>query len=94
MSDITLKVLFTVLGLYTGVLSWLLKTAWNDIQSLKSEIHKIRADVSQDLDRRFDQFLRELDHKLDSWWAKIEVNLMNDGRIPPKRPRRSPHQGD
>lgn len=89
MSDLVIKSLFALLGLYTGVLSWLLKTAWNDIQCLKSDIHKVKEEIDRDIERRFDAFLSQLDAKLDAWWAKIEVNLMNDGRIPPKSRRGS-----
>ncbi|MDD3535181.1 MAG: hypothetical protein PHC50_03430 [Candidatus Cloacimonetes bacterium] len=89
MNDLATKIFFTLFTLYAGVLSWLLKTAWSDIQNLKKDIRKIKEDIDRDLDRRFDLFLSQLDAKLDSWWAKIEVNLMNDGRIPPKsRPKK------
>jgi len=33
-----------------------------------------------------------MDEKLDAWWNRIENNLMNDGRLPPKRRQKNPEQ--
>ncbi len=87
-----LGVLFT---LYVGVMSWLFKTAWTELKALKKEHDELKekvlvlkgelaADFNQQLISQFEKFLSQLDEKFDAWWNKIECNLMNEGRLPPK----------
>lgn len=96
MDNIVVKVLFGLFGLYAGVMSWLFKTAYSELKELKKEhnelkliVNGLRSAIIDDfesiLDKRFDKYLEQLDEKLNSWWSKIECNLMNDGRLPPKR---------
>lgn len=87
-----LSVLFT---LYAGVMSWLFKSAWADLKQLKKEHDDLKekvlllkgelsSDFNQQLTSLFDKFLSQLDERFDAWWNKIECNLMNEGRLPPK----------
>ena len=96
MQEITpTTILFLLFGLYCGVMTWLFKTAWSDIQCLKTKYEDIQKrlsdlrsqitiDLQQSLSDRFDKFFGQLDERLDSWWKGIENNLMNDGRLPTK----------
>lgn len=95
-----LSQIFTALfALYAGVMSWLFKTAWAELKELKKEHEALKdkvlllkgelaSDFNQQLLTQFDKFLSQLDEKFDSWWNKIECNLMNDGRLPPKNNRK------
>lgn len=91
-----MKVLFVLFGLYAGIMSWLFKSTYQEFKELKRAHEDLKLVVSgmksvimddfeKILDKRFDRYLEQLDEKLDSWWSKIECNLMNDGRLPPKR---------
>lgn len=99
MTDLYAKVLFLLFGLYVGILTWILKTAWDMIRSHAADLEKIRLDCSRcqllmhtDTSAEIQDLLAQIstmiDTKLDGWWARIEVNLMNDGRLPPRRPSR------
>ena len=48
----------------------------------------MRAEIGDDFEELFDRYIARLDEKLDAWWNKIECNLMNDGRLPPKRTKK------
>lgn len=87
--------LATLFTLYAGVMSWLFKTAWADFKELKKDHEDLKekvlllkgelsSDFNQQLTSLFDKFLSQLDERFDSWWNKIECNLMNEGRLPPK----------
>ncbi len=115
MTDTLTKILLILFGLYSGVLSWLFKLAWSDIQNLKASQAKISPEdikilkIEQDklkenctkcqsatlesirelIDERFDQFERRLDTKIDSAFQRNELNWVNEGRIPPKHPKKS-----
>lgn len=99
MNDMLIKLLFALFGLYAGVMTWLFKTAYQEHKDLKKAHEELKLmanglrsaimdDFETTLDRRFDRYLDQLDTKLDAWWSKIECNLMNDGRLPPKRSKR------
>lgn len=99
MTELTSKLLFLLFGLYVGVLSWILKTAWDMIRSHGSEIERIRlecsrcqqsmhTDTTAEISELLAQISTMIDTKLDAWWSKIELNLMNDGRLPPRRQSR------
>ncbi len=99
MNDLLVRILFVLFALYAGVMSWLYKTAYTEHKELKRAHEDLKLMVSglksaimddfeATLDKRFDRYLEQLDTKLDSWWNKIECNLMNDGRLPPKRTKR------
>ena len=92
MEEYTVKILFTIFGLYSGVLGWLFKSHYQEFRELKKEhdqlklrVTELRIEIMEDVDDKFDIFLGNLDAKLDNWWAKIECNLMNEGRIAPKK---------
>ena len=102
MTDLFIKILFLILSLYLGVLTWLGKTAWQWIKDNAAAIEKIKLNCAACKQDYHDQTTREIkelleqigdmmDEKLDAWWNKIENNLMNDGRLPPKR-RQSKNQ--
>ncbi len=99
MDDVFFKLLFILFGLYAGIMSWLFKTTFTDFKELKKAhdelklvVNGLKSAIMDDfetiLDKRFDRYLEQLDTKLDLWWSKIELNLMNDGRLPPKRSKR------
>ncbi len=95
MNDMLIRVLFLVFGLYAGVMSWLFKSVWSEFRELKKDhddlklkVAGLRAEILTDVDQKFDAFLGQLDGKLDGWWNKIECNLMNDGRLTPKRTKK------
>lgn len=103
MNDLLLKILFTLLGLYIGVLSWILKSAWAQIQAHAKELEHIRLECAnrqkclqdtnqESLDDLLAKISAMIDTKLDAWWNRIENNLMNDGRLPPKRRQKNPEQ--
>lgn len=96
MSDLLIKILFTLLSLYAGVLTWLARTAWQNIHENAKSIENIRLtcaackeesheDTEKEVQKLVDKISEMIDEKLDAWWAKIENNLMNDGRLPPRR---------
>lgn len=100
MNDLTLKILFTLFGIHVGVLTWLGKTAWTKIHENAKEIEKLKLncaackkeyhdETSHEMKELLDQISAMIDEKLDAWWVKIENNLMNDGRLPPKRRNKS-----
>lgn len=95
MEENLIKLLFLLFGLYAGVMSWLFKNVYSELkelvkdhENLKLKIAELRGSILSDVDVKFDAFLGQLDTKLDSWWAKIENNLMNEGRIAPKRTKK------
>ena len=101
MTDLFIKILFLVLSLYLGVLTWLGKTAWQQIKDSAAAIEKIKLncskcqqnyheDTTREIKELLDQISDMMDEKLDAWWNKIENNLMNDGRLPPKRRQKNP----
>lgn len=101
MNDLLIKLLFTILGLYVGVLTWLGKTAWSNLKETSASIETIRLncaicqktaheDTSAEIQELLDQISTMIDKKLDAWWYRIENNLMNDGRLPPKRRQKHP----
>ncbi len=103
MNDLLIKLLFTLLGLYLGVLTWLGKTAWQAIQNNTKNIEEIKLrcseckqtvldDTSSEIKDLLDQISAMMDSKLDAWWNRIELNLMNDGRLPPKRRQKAQEQ--
>lgn len=95
MDEMLVKVLFLFIGLYLGVMSWLAKTWYQefkalkaDYEALKEKVSGLRAEIGDDFEELFDRYVARLDEKLDAWWNKIECNLMNDGRLPPKRTKK------
>lgn len=99
MDDRLVQVLFLLFGLYAGVMSWLFKMAWNDVQRLKQELAEMRTNcvkcqsgtlesIRSMIDERFDKFEREISEKIDSGFTRNELNWVNDGRISPKRSKK------
>ena len=100
MTDTLIKILLILFGLYSGVLTWLFKLAWSDIQALKSEQARIKENCSKCqsatldsirelIDERFDKFEKLLDTKIDGAFQRNELNWINDGRIAPKHPKKA-----
>jgi hypothetical protein len=90
------KLIYALFGLYAGVMSWLFKTAWNDIQVLKKELGDLRANQAGTLDsirnlidERFDKIEEIVERKvqtgLEAGFTKIELSWVNEGRISPKK---------
>ncbi len=99
MQDSIVKILFTLFGLYAGVMSWLFKTAWNDVQQLKKELSEIQANctkcqtetlesIRELIDERFDKFMITVEQKLEQGFTKIELSWVNEGRISPKKTKK------
>lgn len=99
MEENIVKILFTLFGLYAGVMSWLFKTAWNDVQRLKQELSEIRANctkcqagtldsIRELIDERFDKFMATVEQRIEQGFTKIELSWVNDGRISPKKARK------
>lgn len=98
--DATLvKVLFSLFGLYSGVMSWLFRTAWGDIQQLKKELMEMNTNCAKCqigtiesirslIDERFDRVEELVERKvqagLEAGFTKMELAWINDGRIPTK----------
>lgn len=88
MDETLVKVLFSVFGLFAGVISWLFKVMWNDVQRLKERQAGSLESIRELIDERFDKFERTLDEKIDAGFTRNELNWVNDGRISPKRARK------
>lgn len=87
--ELAIKILLVLFGLYAGVMSWLFKTAYADLQNLKKEVANIKNDTMDSLrrllDDRFNVFEERLDEKLEAAFTKLECTWMNEGRISPKK---------
>ncbi len=99
MEDSLIKIFFVLFGLYAGVMSWLFKTAWNDVQRLKQELSEIRTkctkcqagtleSIRELIDERFDKFMITVEQKIEQGFTKIELSWVNDGRISPKKQKK------
>lgn len=99
MEDRLVQVLFALFGLYAGVMSWLFKMAWNDVQRLKQEQSEMRTNcakcqagtldsIRELIDERFDKMEKLLDEKIDAGFTRNELNWVNDGRISPKKQKK------
>lgn len=99
MEDRLVQVLFALFGLYAGVMSWLFKMAWNDVQRLKQEQSEMRTNcakcqagtldsIRELIDERFDKLEVRLDEKIDAGFTRNELNWVNDGRISPKKQKK------
>ncbi len=99
MEDRLVQVLFALFGLYAGVMSWLFKMAWNDVQRLKQELSEMRANcakcqsgtlesIRELIDERFDKFMITVEQKIEQGFTKIELSWVNDGRISPKKQKK------
>lgn len=96
MEDRLVQVLFALFGLYAGVMSWLFKMAWNDVQRLKQELSDMRTNcakcqsgtldsIRELIDERFDKFAILVEQKIEQFITKVELTWVNDGRISPKK---------
>lgn len=99
MDDRLVQVLFLLFGLYAGVMGWLFKTAWNDVQRLKQELSELRNNcakcqagtldsIRELIDERFDKFAVIVEQKIEQFITKVELSWVNDGRISPKKQKR------
>lgn len=99
MEDGLVKVLMALFGLYAGVMSWLFKMGWNDVQVLKKELSDMRSNcakcqagtldsIRELIDERFDKLEVRLDEKIDAGFTRNELNWVNDGRISPKKQKK------
>lgn len=93
MNDMLVKVLFTLLGLYSGLLTWLLRTAWADLKAQAEKLEKMKLSCAEhreamqkataaETDRLVAKIARMMDDKLESWWNRIELDLVKGGRLP------------
>jgi hypothetical protein len=99
MEDIVMKILFLLFGLYAGVMSWLFKMAWDDVQRLKQELNELWSgcakcqtgtleSIRELIDERFDKFMITVEQKIEQGFTKIELTWVNDGRISPKKQKK------
>lgn len=99
MDDTLIKILFGVAGIALSMLTWFLKTLWARVEKNTSEIEKIKiscgdcknamhAETSAEIKQLLEQISDMIDAKLEAWWNRIELNLVNDGRVPPKRSKK------
>lgn len=93
MNDMLVKVLFTLLGLYSGLLTWLLRTAWADMKAQAKELEKmklgcaehreaLRTATAAETDRLVAKIARMIDDKMENWWNRVELDLIKRGRLP------------
>lgn len=98
-----LKILWALFGMYGGVMAWLFKTAWTDLQRLKRELAEMRNNCARCqsgtldsirtlIDERFDKIEEIVERKvqagLEAGFTKIELSWVNEGRISPKRSKK------
>jgi len=83
------KILLFVMGILIAIISYFVKRAFEkldehskQIEEFKLTCYKDWQSTKEDLIERISEML---DEKLEAWWNKIEINLMNEGRLPPKR---------
>ncbi len=96
MEDWIIKLLFLLGGLYSGVMSWLFRTAWNDLKHMKEDNQKMHEELIEikntnmlKIKEQFDAWLKDIEKlietKLVEGFTKMELNWINEGRIQPKR---------
>lgn len=99
MDEMLVKILFVLFALYSGVMSWLFKMNWNDVQRLKQGLSEMRTNcakcqagtldsIRELIDERFDKLEVRLDEKIDAGFTRNELNWVNDGRISPKKQKK------
>lgn len=97
--DSMVKLLYLLFGMYAGVMSWLFKTAWNDIQVLKKELSDTRTNCAtcqagtigsiRDLiDERFNKIEEIVEQKIEQGFTKMELTWINNGQISPKKTKK------
>ncbi|MCB5285530.1 MAG: hypothetical protein LHW45_08085 [Candidatus Cloacimonetes bacterium] len=103
MDDLLIKILFALFGLYSAAMTWIFKSVYGEHKRLQKEHGDLREKVAsirnqmmldwqETMNKQFDHYLEQIDAKLDAWWNKIECNLMNEGRLPPRRNKKNPEQ--
>ena len=92
MDEMLVKILFVLFALYSGVMSWLFKMNWNDVQALKKEVSSLKSETLESIrsliDERFDRFEERVNEKIEGGFTKLECTWMNDGRISPKKQKK------
>jgi hypothetical protein len=96
MEDWVVKILFVIFGLYSGVMSWLFRTVWNDLKHAKDEIKNMHEEmielrssnllqIREQIDERFAGMERLIETKMNEGFTKLELMWINEGRLQPKR---------
>ncbi len=96
MEDWIIKLLFLLGGLYSGVMSWLFRTAWNDLKYMKKDNQKMHEELIEikntnmlQIKEQFDAWLKDIEKLIETkfveGFTKMELNWINEGRIQPKR---------
>ena len=49
MDEMLVKILFVLFALYSGVMSWLFKMNWNDVQALKKEVSSLKSETLESI---------------------------------------------
>lgn len=103
MDDAVIKILFTLFGLHAGVLTWVFRVAWNDVQMLKRELGEVRTNcvacqsstldaIRMLIDQRFDKIEELVERKvangLEAGFTKMELNWINNGQLNPKKKKK------
>lgn len=99
MTSYHIQILFVITGLVISMLAWFLKTLWARSSANAKEIERIKlscgdcknamhAETSAEVKQLLEQISDMIDAKLEAWWNRIELNLVNDGRVPPKRSKK------
>ena len=103
MDDNMIKVFIGLFTLYAGVMSWLFKTGWTDIQRLKQELAEMRTNcvrcqsgtldsIRTLIDERFDKIEGIVERKvqagLEAGFTQMELTWINSGQLQPKNSRK------
>jgi hypothetical protein len=74
--------LFAIIGYFLKEAFTMLKKHDNDINQVKMDCVKCKA---ENMDNLMDRLSLMIEQKLEAWWNKIENQLMNDNRLPPRK---------
>lgn len=87
------QIILLAIGLVISIIAFFLKRAFAKLDEhddalgdIKTNCASCNSRISNDIVNRIEKMM---DAKLDAWWLKVENGLMNDGRLPPKKQRKS-----
>lgn len=95
MEPVTIKGLFALFGLVTGMLSWFLKMAWSRIEKMEKDIIDQREEmiavkstnllqIKEQIDERLDSVEKLIENKIHEGFTRLELMWINEGRLPAK----------
>ena len=92
MEDWLVKLLLLLFGLYSGVMSLLFRTVWNDLKHMKEDNQKIHEELIElkytillQIKEQYDAWLKDIEKLIETkfveGFTKMELNWINEGRI-------------